>query len=80
MSRSIPEEPVSQEEPEEIPQSEKNRFNQRMKQISQQQLAQIVAIIQQNSPDAFKEIGSNRSQIIVENIDPTTFKKLNEYH
>jgi hypothetical protein len=47
------EEPQSQNEPnenqqelEEIPQSEKNRFHQRLKQLTQQELAQIVLVIQ----------------------------------
>lgn len=76
--RSAPvEEIVSEEEPEEIPHSEKNRFSQRMKQITQQELAQIVGLLQENCPEAFKDIGGNRSQIVIDSIDQITFKKLN---
>ncbi len=50
-----------------------------MKQITQQELAQIVSLLQESCPDAFKEIGSGRCQIVVDSIDPLTFKKLNEY-
>ena len=35
-------------------------------------------MIQELSPEAFKELGSNRSQIVIDSIDINSFKKINE--
>jgi hypothetical protein len=41
-------------EPEEVPQSEKNRLHQRLKQLTQQDLAHVVTLIQEGCPEGFK--------------------------
>ena len=35
-------------------------------------------MLKENCSDAFEEIGGNRFQIIIDNIDIATFKKINE--
>ena len=64
-------------ESEEIPLSEKNRLHQRMKQLTQQDLAQVVLIIQENCSEGFKDLGGGRSQLLLDNVDAETFKKMN---
>ena len=61
-----------------MPLSEKNRLYQRLKQITQQELAQIVQVIQECCAEGFKHISGGRYQILVDNIDVETFKKLND--
>ena len=69
------EEPVSINEhvdagdSEDIPLSEKNRLHQRMKQLTQQDLAQVVFIVQENCSEGFKDLGGGRSQLLLDNID-----------
>ena len=69
----------SNDEPEieEIPQTEKNRFHQRLKKITQEDLAKIVGLIQENCSEAFKELEKGRCQILMDNFDLETFKKAN---
>lgn len=40
-------------------------------------MAQIVAMIQENAGEAWKELGGGRGQIVVDAIDVGTFKKIN---
>ena len=40
-----------------------------MKQLTQQELAQIVYIIQENCSEGFKDMGGGRSQLMLDNID-----------
>ena len=65
-------------EVEEIPQSEKNRFHQRLRQLTQQELLQIVTLVQEGCAEGFKEIGGGRCQILLDSIDLETFKKMNQ--
>ena len=46
-------------------------------QITQQELAQIVQLIQEFCSEGFKHISGGRYQILVDNIDVETFKKIN---
>lgn len=62
---------------EEIAQSEKNRFHQRLKQLTQQDLSSIIYLIQENCSEGYKDMGGGRGQILLDSIDPDTFRKLN---
>ena len=66
---SVNEHPADGGESEEIPLSEKNRLHQRLKQLTQQELAQVVFIIQESCAEGFKELGGGRSQLLLDNID-----------
>ena len=64
---------------EEVTYQEKIRFTQRMKLLTQEDLAKIVQMIQGSCQDAFKETGEGKAQILVDNIDVESFQKINEY-
>lgn len=49
-----------------------------MKFLTQDQLAIIITLIQTNCPAAFKEIDKDKGQIIVDNIEPATFRTISE--
>ena len=57
--------------------SEKNRLHQRLKQLTQQELAQIIFMVQENCNEGFKELGSGRCQLLLDSIDGETFKRIN---
>ena len=60
---------------EEIPPTEKVRFHQRLKKLTQEELAKIVMIIQEHNLEAFRELEKGRCQILLDVIDIATFKK-----
>jgi hypothetical protein len=37
----------------------------------------MIFIIQENCPEGFKELGGGRSQLLLDSIDPETFKRVN---
>jgi phosphotransacetylase len=64
-------------EEEDIPLSEKNRLHQRLKQLTQQELAQVVFIVQESCTEGFKELGGGRAQLHLDSIDAEAFKRIN---
>mmetsp|Transcript_13452 Transcript_13452/g.15418 ORF Transcript_13452/g.15418 Transcript_13452/m.15418 type:complete len:233 (-) Transcript_13452:65-763(-) len=62
-----------------VNQQSKLRLTQRVKNLSQEQLGNIVKIIQEESPSAWKEIEKDKFQIVVDNIKKDTFKKIEDY-
>jgi hypothetical protein len=61
------------EEEYDIPYADKLAFAQKLRQLTQEEVAKLVHIIQENAPQAFKSIDRDRHQIVVDSIDTTTF-------
>ncbi|KRX04473.1 Bromodomain [Pseudocohnilembus persalinus] len=57
---------------------EKMEFSEKMKHLTQEQLGMIVTIIQQNAPEAFKNIDKDKCQILVDTINVQTFRQIQE--
>lgn len=53
-------------------------FSQRIKQLPTEQLGMIVLMIQNSASQAFKNLDTEKCQILVDQIDPDTFKKINQ--
>eukprot|EP01017_Pseudomicrothorax_dubius_P013077 TRINITY_DN1563_c0_g1_i2.p1 TRINITY_DN1563_c0_g1~~TRINITY_DN1563_c0_g1_i2.p1 ORF type:complete len:234 (-),score=46.53 TRINITY_DN1563_c0_g1_i2:112-813(-) len=64
---------------ETIPYAEKIRLSNMVKSLTQEQLGQVVKIIQEEAPSAFKEIDRERYQIHLDNLDRDTFQKLIDF-
>ena len=67
-----------EDEIEEISYSEKLKFSEKLKHLAPDELGQIVQIILNDCPKGFKEVDGDRAQIMVDNLDINTFRKLNE--
>jgi len=67
------------EDDEAISYQEKIKLTQKVKGLSQEQLGNIVKIIQEESPTAWKEVEKDKYQILVDNIKKETFGKIEEY-
>ena len=57
--------------------NEKVKLATDVKDLSQAKLGEIVAVIKQNCPSAFKEIDGENYQIVVDNISRTTLDIIN---
>jgi hypothetical protein len=74
------EEPLDEPvETDEVTYQEKLRFSQRIKNLSQEDLGRVVEMIRNLCPDAFRELEKDRAQVIVDNLDPDSFQRVNEY-
>jgi len=58
---------------------EKQKLTNKVKLLSQEQLGNIVKIIQEECPNAWKEVEKDKYQILVDNIKKDTFQKIDEY-
>eukprot|EP00825_Cyclidium_porcatum_P047959 TRINITY_DN7905_c0_g1_i2.p1 TRINITY_DN7905_c0_g1~~TRINITY_DN7905_c0_g1_i2.p1 ORF type:complete len:254 (+),score=72.23 TRINITY_DN7905_c0_g1_i2:93-854(+) len=72
-----PEEP-EEKEPQGLSFTDKNKFSSKMKQLTEEQLGEIVAMIQSNCPQAYKDIEKDKCQILVDNLNMDIVKKINE--
>ncbi|KRX06712.1 Bromodomain [Pseudocohnilembus persalinus] len=61
-----------------IPKAEKIKFTQKVQNLTSAQLNIIITILKDNSPNAFIQTGDDRAQIIVDNIESSTFRTLND--
>mmetsp|Transcript_49382 Transcript_49382/g.56883 ORF Transcript_49382/g.56883 Transcript_49382/m.56883 type:complete len:232 (+) Transcript_49382:31-726(+) len=57
----------------------KIRLAQRVKNLSQEQLGNIVTMIQEECPSAWKEVEKDKFQIVVDNIRKDIFRKIEDY-
>jgi hypothetical protein len=48
-----------------------------LKQLTQQELAQVVFMVQESCGEGFKELGGGRCQLLLDSIDAETFKRVN---
>ena len=48
-----------------------------MKHGTQQELGSIIYLIQENCSEGYKDLGVGRGQILLDNLDGETFRKLN---
>jgi len=67
------------EEHEEVPYQEKVRISQKVKELNQEQLGEVVARIKGNCPQAFKEFDKDTCQIFVDNIPKTTLEEIAKF-
>ncbi|KAL4479198.1 hypothetical protein ABPG72_011410 [Tetrahymena utriculariae] len=67
-----------EEASEAITTQDKILFSQKIKMLPTEQLGMIVLMIQNSASQAFKDIDKEKCQILVDQIDPETFKKINQ--
>jgi len=67
------------EDEENITYQEKIKLTQKVKGLTQEQLGNIVKIIQEECPSAWKEVEKDKYQILVDNLKKETFIKIEEY-
>jgi len=67
------------EENDSISHTEKMKLTQKVKNLSQEQLGNVVKIIQDECPTAWKEVEKDKYQILVDNIKKDTFQRIDEY-
>jgi hypothetical protein len=49
-----------------------------VRELTQTQLGEVVKIIKNNAPNAYKEVDKENCQIVVDNMNRVTYNKLNE--
>ena len=58
---------------------EKLKLSTDVRELTQVQLGEVVKIIKNNCPNAFKEVDRDNCQIVVDNLNKTTYDELVKY-
>ena len=65
-----------EDEISELSYNDKLKFSNSLRNLSEEQLGQVVKLVSETCPESFKEVDSEKYQILVDNLSYDTFKSL----